>query len=343
MEHTHKAVLTVNGKKLVESGDHYWTGIRSKAVSLKAGKPVKIQLDWKVYTEHREIKMRLGWETPENLLIAAKKAAAACDAAVVVTGFSKHFETEGSDRPNLELFKGQATLVRAICAANSQTAVAVINGGAISGQGWLDQAKAVVECWYPGQEGGAAIADVLTGKVNPGARLPMTFPKRLSDIPAAKWFPGTKEKVEYKEGMAVGYRHFDKAGVRPEFPFGHGLSYTQFKYSGLKVSVKAGLPEPLVQVEVSVKNVGGVAGKEVAQIYVEDVASSLPRPKKELKAFKKVALAKGQSAKLRFILKAEAFAFYHPNLKRWVVEAGAFVVHAGASVADIRASVKIAL
>ncbi|MES2202428.1 MAG: glycoside hydrolase family 3 C-terminal domain-containing protein [candidate division FCPU426 bacterium] len=339
-EHTHKAELFLDGKRILESGDHFWTGIRSAKVTLKAGKRYAIRVDFKIAGEHREIKMRLGWETPQNLLAEAVAEAKACDTAVVVAGFSKQQETEGKDRSSLLLYKDQIRLINAVCKANPRTTVVLINGGAISGAGWLKNAKAVLECWYPGQEGGLAIAEVLLGVRSPGGRLPMTFPDRLSDIPADKFFPGDKKTVRYAEGMAVGYRY---AGAKPAFPFGFGLSYGTMAYSGLSIKVLSALPHPKVEVSVTIKNRGKITGSEVAQLYVEDLQSSLPRPKRELKAFDKVTLRPGQSRRLSWTLDEEAFSFYHSDLKRWIVEPGEFKLHLGSSSAQIHVSGKLTL
>jgi beta-glucosidase len=208
---------------------------------------------------------------------------------------------------------------------------------------WADQVAAIVEAYYPGQENGNAVAAVLLGEVNPSGRLPVTFPVRLEDSPAHlnNSHPGCREVV-YGEGIFVGYRHFDARQVAPLFPFGHGLSYTTFAYSDLRVTKRVRVGEQ-VAVSLKVRNTGRVAGKEVVQLYVADPQSSLPRPPRELKAFKKIELAPGQAKTVSFTLDERALAFYDPAAGKWVAEPGEFVVQVGSSSRDLRLSAKFKL
>ena len=199
---------------------------------------------------------------------------------------------------------------------------------------WLDVVPAVLEAYYPGQEGGNAVTSVLWGDVNPSGKLPVSFPKRLEDNPAYLYYPGRRE-VYYGEGIFVGYRYYDTRKVEPLFPFGHGLSYTTFEYRDLKVLTSGKLDEP-VDVLVTVRNSGPRAGKEVVQLYVSDKQSSLPRPVKELKGFKKIELQPGESRTVSFTLDQRAFSFYEPYQDRWVAEPGEFAVLVGSSSRDIR-------
>jgi beta-glucosidase len=243
------------------------------------------------------------------------------------------FESEGHDRPDMHLPGPQTELIRAVVKANPRCVV-VLNAGSPVSMPWLDEVPALLEAYYPGQEGGNAVANVLFGDINPSGKLTVTFPKRLEDSPAFINFPGTKE-VFYGEGIFVGYRYFDKKEVEPLFPFGFGLSYTTFEYSGIEVSksVKAG---ETVKILVNVKNTGARPGKEVVQVYVSDKESSLVRPPKELKGFKKVALEPGETRLVEFELDQRALAYYDPYRQEWVAEPGEFEVLVGSSSRDIR-------
>jgi len=260
----------------------------------------------------------------------AKKA----DVAIVFVGMPMGYETEGEDRPHMDLPGPQTELIRAVAQANENTIV-VLNCGAPVTMPWLDDVPAVLEAFYPGMEGGNAIARILLGQVNPSGKLPVTFPRRLADNPTFTNYPGAKE-VLYGEGIFVGYRYYDARDVEPLFPFGFGLSYTTFACSDLWVpqEVKAG--EPL-EVAVTVKNTGDRAGKEVVQLYVHDKASTLVRPPQELKGFKKVFLEPGASTVVNLVLDQRALSFYDPDREQWVAEPGEFEVLVGSSSRDIRA------
>lgn len=263
----------------------------------------------------------------------AVELARTSDVAVVFVGLPENFESEGDDRAHMELTGRQNELVEAVLAANPNTVV-VLNAGSPVRLPWCERVPALLEAYYPGLEGGNAIAKILLGAVNPSGKLTVTFPKRLEDTPAYINYPGTKD-VRYGEGIFVGYRYYDMRDLAPAFPFGHGLSYTRFEYSDLQIPITVAAGQP-VEVKLMVKNTGLVAGKEVVQLYVRDEKSSLPRPPKELKGFAKVALAPGESRELTFTLDERALAFYQPYLKRWVAEPGQFEIQAGASSRDIR-------
>jgi beta-glucosidase len=272
----------------------------------------------------------------DTRLASAVELARRCDVALVFAGMPEGYETEGSDRPHMRLPGGQDALIEAVAQANPRTIV-VLNAGSPVAMPWVDRVAAVVLAYYPGQENGNAVANVLLGQVNPSGKLPVTFPKRLEDNPAFanSPYPGARE-VNYGEGVFVGYRYYDHKDVAPLFPFGMGLSYTTFEYSNLQVpaSVRTGEAVP---VSVSVRNSGHVAGKEVVQVYVSDPQSTLPRPPKELRGFAKVALQPGESQTLTFMLDARALSFFDPRRRQWVAEPGAFDVLVGSSSRDIRA------
>jgi beta-glucosidase len=202
---------------------------------------------------------------------------------------------------------------------------------------WLAKVPSVLYAWYPGMEGGNALARALFGDVNPSGKLPCTFPKRLADSPAHALhaYPGTNGTEIYKEGLLVGYRWFDTKKIEPLFPFGYGLSYTTFKYSNLNLVPG---PEALgapVTVEFELANTGSRAGAEVAQVYVQEASPSLPRPLKELKGFKKVLLQPGEKQKVSLVLDRNAFAHYDPDQKAWVADKGDYKILVGGSSRDL--------
>jgi beta-glucosidase len=212
----------------------------------------------------------------------------------------------------------------------------VLNVGSPVEMPWIDKVPAVVQLWYDSQEQGNALADILFGDENPSGKLPTTFPVRLEDNPAYINYPGENGRVRYGEGIFVGYRYYDKKKLEPLFPFGHGLSYTTFKYSNLKLSAKSVTPDETLKVKLDVTNTGKVAGKEIVQLYVRDVDSTFARPEKELKAFKKVQLKPGQTKTVSFTLDREAFWYFDTIKNTWSTEPGEFEILVGASSRDIR-------
>ena len=268
----------------------------------------------------------------------AVRAARNADVAVVFIGRNGEWDTEGSDLPGIELPGRQNELVAAVAQANPNTVVVLQTGGPIE-MPWINSVRAVLEAWYPGQEAGNAIADVLTGAAEPGGRLPQTFPVRWSDNPAhsqdREVYPGLEGKVRYEEGVFVGYRHYDLLGMTPLYPFGFGLGYTTFSVSDLAVDDSAFEADGKVSASVTATNTGARAGSTVIQLYVSDTESSSPRPAKELKAFSKVALEPGESRQLTLTLDARSFAFFRTQAKHWLVEAGDFTLRVGQSSADL--------
>lgn len=270
---------------------------------------------------------------PDDRLARAVALAQQSDVALIFGGMPKGFESEGHDRPDMQLPGDQDALIAAVAAANPNTVV-VLNVGSPVEMPWAGDVAAIVLAYYPGQEGGNALANVLTGAVNPSGKLSVTYPVHYEDNPTFINYPGTRD-VHYGEGIFVGYRYYDQKGIAPRYSFGHGLSYTTFAYSHLTVPpvVKAGDPVP---VSVTVTNTGNVAGQEVVQLYVCDPVASLPRPPKELKGFQKIALEPGESALVEFVLDQRALSFYDPYRQQWVAEPGTFDVLVGSSSLDIR-------
>jgi beta-glucosidase len=279
---------------------------------------------------------------PESIR-EATEAAATADAVVYVGGLihgytdewgDNAYDAEFLDKPDMMLPFGQDALIQAVLAANPNTVIVLQSGGPVDMRAWEPAAKAIVQAWYGGMEGGNALAAVLFGEVNPSGKLPMTFPEKLEDSPAHALasYPNENLLIDHTEGLYVGYRYFDTYDVEPAFAFGHGLSYTTFEYSDLTVS-KA---DSGVEVRLRVTNTGSLAGAEVVQVYVSDDESSLPRPAKELKAFDRVELAPGESTELTLLLGEDAFSFYDPGRGGWVLEPGRFTIQVGSSSRDIR-------
>ena len=270
-----------------------------------------------------------------SLIAEAAKVAGQADVAIVLAGLPLSYESEGIDRKHIDLPPSHYQLISALAKAQPNTAVALINGSAIA-MPWVDEVSAILETWLGGQAGAGAIADTLFGKVNPSGKLAETFPKRLQDSPAFINFPGEDGQVIYGERMFVGYRYFDKLNIEPLFPFGHGLSYTDFSYSDLKLSAKNITDKDQLEVSLTLTNTGKRVGKEVVQLYVVDTESTLQRPVKELKAFDKIELAPGESKQVSFVLSVRDFSYYSKQYDRWLAESGEFEILVGSSSRDMR-------
>lgn len=268
------------------------------------------------------------------------ESASEADIAIIFAGLNHDngMDCEGTDRIEFDLPLDQIELVNKTVQENSKTVVVLINGSPVGMDAWIDKVPSVVEAWYAGLEAGRAIADVLFGDVSPSGKLPITFPKKLSDSPAhnsRRTYPGN-DTVYYDESILVGYRHFDAKNVEPLFPFGHGLSYTSFSYKNFKINKKKMSGDEKLSITVDITNSGGRVGAEVVQIYVQDVESSVERPPKELKGFKKVKLKPGETKTLTFELSKRDLAFYDEINNCWKAESGLFKILVGSSSRDIR-------
>ena len=290
--------------------------------------------------------------TPEQLVNDAVAAAADADYVIVFGGLnkSKHQDAESADRLDYSLPYGQDALVEALAEVNANLVFVNISGNAVA-MPWLPKVKAVLQGWFLGSEAGNSIADVLTGRVNPSGKLPFTFPVALADGPISseRQYPGIKREGEkvydeyYTEGIYVGYRWYESRNVPVLFPFGHGLSYTEFEYGEAKLSASALAEGRTLEVSVPVKNVGKMAGAEVVQLYVSDPECSVDRPVKELKGFGKLYLEPGETGVLKFTLGTDDLAFFDAGKHEWVAEPGVYRVLVGASSADIRAEAEFEL
>ncbi|WP_143317942.1 glycoside hydrolase family 3 C-terminal domain-containing protein [Clostridium sp. HBUAS56017] len=317
------------------------------------------------------IKMRLGGQTDvsyakgyssdkskkEELIEEAVRLAQNSDAVVIVGGLKhtgeelelkdnaltiskdekieRYVDSEGYDKTDLDLPYNQDELIKRVLEVNKNTVVVILSGSPTKMTEWIEDTPSVVQTWYNGMEGGRALAEVLFGDVNPSGKLPVTFSKRLEDCPAHSIgeFPG-KETVKYSEGIFVGYRYFSTYNIEPLFCFGHGLSYSIFKYENLKVDNNEKMED--IVVKFNVTNTSKLAGKEVSQVYIGDEESSLPRPSVELKGFKKVCLNPGETKEVEVKISRKSLAFYSKQERKWIVEEGKFKVFVGSSVQDIR-------
>jgi len=273
-------------------------------------------------------------EVDEKLIEEAKEVAKKSDVVVIFAGLPERYESEGFDRPHMKMPENHNRLIEEIAKINKNVVVVLSNGAPIE-MPWVDKIKAILETYRGGQAWGGAVADVLFGVVSPSGKLPETFPKKLSDNPSYLFFPGEGDRSEYREGIFVGYRYYDKKEMEVLFPFGHGLSYTTFEYSDISLDKKEMTDEEILRVKVKVKNTGDMKGKEIVQLYVRDVKSSVIRPDKELKGFVKVELEPKEEKEVTFELDKRAFAYYNVEIKDWYVETGEFEILIGRSSRDI--------
>ncbi len=267
----------------------------------------------------------------EEAVLLAKKA----DVAVVCAGLPDLAEVEGLDREHLRLPESHNSLIEAVAAVCPKVVVVLSNGAPLE-MPWEPRVGAILEGYLGGQAGAGALADILFGRVTPSGKLAETFPLKLEDTPAYHNFPGGPCTVEYRESIYIGYRFYDKANKDVLYPFGHGLSYTTFDYSDLKLDKQTIAPDDPLELTFRIKNTGRVRGKEIAQVYVRDLRSSVFRPEKELAGFVKLDLEPGEEKSAHITLDPRAFAFYSPERNGWVVEPGGFEIQVGASSRDIR-------
>jgi beta-glucosidase len=328
----------VDDKLLLDQWSLRKTEIAAVALTLDA-RPHKIVLEHRAVAgglDGRVPFVRMGVVRSGNWVEAnAEPFAAQADAAIVVVGFDYAGEAEASDR-SFQLPPGQEELIRKVCAVNPRCIVVITSGGAVDMNRWLDKVPALLQGWYLGQEGGAALAQVISGSVNPSGHLPATFEKRWEDNPTHDSYypaPGGNQ-VNYKEGVFVGYRGYEATHTAPLFPFGFGLSYTQFKFADLQIR-KTPEGSASYEAEFRITNSGARAGAVVPQLYVAPPRSAVPRPLKELKGFAKLSLQPGESRQVIMPLDLRSFAYYDVKGKQWRADAGEYQVLIGESSAQI--------
>ncbi|MCE2466414.1 MAG: glycoside hydrolase family 3 C-terminal domain-containing protein [Caldilineaceae bacterium] len=335
--------LVVNLWEEFEQGDTFFgMGSPEKRVQrhFGAGLSTKVVLEFMCMPGTPVAGLRLGVAPPlpDNAIELAANDAADADAAIVVVGLNQDWEGEGHDRNHMDLVGEQDALVSAIAARNPRTIV-VVNAGSPVHMPWIDDVAAVLFAWFPGQEFGNALADTLLGITNPSGRLPVTLPRHITDTPGYVNYPGDKGQVRYGEGLFVGYRHYDARNLEPLFPFGHGLSYTDFSYASPHVAGSVHDEEQGLSVFVDVTNTGTHSGAEVVQLYVGHDNSKVARAPRELKAFERVELRPGETQRVELRLSGRDLAFYDVHAKDWRAEPGLYRLEIGASSRDIRSAV----
>ncbi len=283
--------------------------------------------------------------TASELLSEARNMAKEADLVIFIGGLNKsdRQDSEGNDREGLNLPYGQDLVIRELAKANKNLVVVNISGNAIA-MPWVNDVPAIIQSWYNGSESGSSLASILMGDANPSGKLPFTFPVRLEDNGAHKLgeYPGNGE-ITYNEGIYVGYRWTDKEKIKPLFPFGHGLSYTTFQYGKVSANKKGITANDQITFSVNIKNTGNRDGAEVIQLYINDIKSSLPRPVKELKGFKKVYLKAGEEQTVIFTVDKTALSFFDDKKHDWVAESGDFEAIIAVSATDIKDKVKFTL
>ncbi|HEX3301897.1 MAG TPA: glycoside hydrolase family 3 C-terminal domain-containing protein [Thermomicrobiales bacterium] len=333
-----------------QAGGEYF-GLASReyrgSIDLKAGTSYQVIIENRTPDQGPEVglkALRLGIARPtgDDELDEAVQLAAGADVAIVCVGLNGEWDTEGMDRPDMDLPGRQNHLVERVADANPNTIVVLQSGGPLTLQ-WVDDVAAVMQAWYPGQECGNAIADLLFGDVNPSGKLPMTWPRSLANNPTTLSFPGERGVAEYREGLFVGYRFYEAMETPPLFAFGHGLSYSTFAYESIRLSASELKPGDHLTVDVEVRNVSDRAGAEIVQLFVRDPESVLRRPRKELKGFARVELAAGSSGSSRLTLDMRSLAYFDDQRNAWVADAGEFEIMVGPSSDDIRLCASVTL
>ena len=336
--------LYLDGKKVLD----YWIDSKPgdfKMIRYKFTADRVYDLEVEFYENIGSCVCKLGMDKYETgaMLEDAVKLAKESDVVILCMGLSELYEGEAIDRDDLALPEDQLNLIDKVLDVNKNTLIVLNNATPVLMKTWIDRVPAIIEAFYPGQEGGHALADIIFGEINPSGKLPLTFLKRWEDSAVYKTYPGKKELADYKEGIFVGYRHFDKYDIEPLFPFGYGLSYTTFEYSDLQMSSQEISSADTLTIKVTVKNTGSRAGAEVIQLYVSDLKASLEREVKALKGFARISLEPGTSKTHIFKLDQSHLSFYDVKRRKWVAEPGEFEVLVASSSRDIHLSGKFNL
>jgi beta-glucosidase len=290
-----------------------------------------------IYSKNKgDAAIRMEWETPQTTFSQQKmkeleRAARKADAVIYVAGIDYSLDTEGHDKSTIIFPKTQENVINILSKQAKNLSVVMVNGSPLELGGWLQNAKSVVEAWYPGMEGGTAVAKVLFGELNPSGRLPFSWPKKLEDVPCKKLAYEDNDIINFSDSLMVGYRYYDTKNVAPEFPFGYGLSYTSFNYKNLKVSRSS--KEVLVTVEL--KNTGSRDGAEVVQLYVHPVNPTVFRPVHELKGFQKIFLKAGEQKTISFSLGDDAFSYFDVTKNDWKIDRCNYEIELGRNSRDI--------
>ena len=330
--------VILDGKTVLDDFTEHGSHTTTVKIELNAGQAYDLKVEY--FNAGGSALVKLGWllpgDDPSAGLKRAAQAARDSDVAVVCVGITHTYDHEGSDKPTMDLIGPANALVKAVMAANPRTIVVLTGGSPMDLEAFADVVPAVVLQWYPGMEGGHALADVLTGRVNPSGKLPVTFGKKLTDYSANaldhETYPGVAGTMNYKDGIWIGYRHFDRAGIQPRYPFGYGLSYTTFDYQSLKITPGA----QGWDVAFDLRNTGKVAGREVVQLYVGQTDSPIRRARRELKAFDAVELPAGESRRVTMHLAPRDLAYWSVAKDGWDVLPGTYTVQIGSSSRDLK-------
>jgi len=328
--------LYVDGKLVMDSWTRANASVSQVQIPLAAG-PHQVRFEYFVNWSWGSPTVRLGIVRPEALVRpSAVTIASHADAVILAVGYDPNSESEGSDR-TFELPPGQDALIKAITAANKNTIVVITSGGDVDMNSWLSHVPALMQAWYPGEEGGKALAQLVFGEYSPSGKLPVSFERHWKDNAVYdSYYPvGNEKKVVYKEGVFLGYRHFDRSKVKPLFPFGYGLSYTTFAYKNLALTPSVVSGDQKVTASFDVTNTGKREGAEVAEVYVGEPNARVPRPVKELKGFAKVLLKPGETRRVSVVLNRRAFSYYDVHTHRWTADPAHFTISVGSSSEQI--------
>lgn len=331
--------LFVNDQLITGDWGNHSYSTRSAFMEVKAGEVYKLRMEFFDNVGEATVSFRAGMMDETQLATSLKRA----QNVIVCAGFNSSTEGEGFDRP-FALSHGQEYLINKVAALHNNVTVIVNAGGGIDFRNWGNNVPSILMAWYPGQEGGLALAEIITGKVSPSGKLPISIEEKWEDNPTFNSYYDNRnvahKRVQYTEGVFVGYRGYDHTGKKPLYPFGYGLSYSNFAYSNLTAE-KTGTNS--VTVSFDIKNIGKTDAAEIAQVYVSDLHSSVPRPLKELKGYDKVYLKRGESKRISISLSKEAFAFYDIHTHQFIVEPGEFKIQAGPSSAELPLTTTLSL
>ncbi len=326
--------LYINDQLLIDNWTDHAVEARSINYMMEAGKSYDIKMEY--YENKGGAVARLGLARPgENQLPGVIALAQKSDAVLLFVGDSPLQESEGFDRPSIDLPAAQVNMINAVAKANPHTIVVLEAGAQVVMENWIDNVNAVMNAWYPGQEGAQAIVEVLSGTTNPSAKLPVTIPKRWEDCSAYGSYPGANEETEYSDGILVGYRHFDTKNIDVRYPFGYGLSYAKFSVTDVRITPVPKSTNNEYNVTVSVENTGDVPGAEVVQVYVHDDSAKVLRPAKELKAFTKIFLRPKEKKNVELHLNTDSFAYYDDVKHEWATTKGTYEILVGTSSRDL--------
>ena len=300
-------------------------------VDLDEGKTYQLEIRYKFEGNFPAI--YIGCQTPDkvNLFDEALEVAKVADQVILIVGTNSDWETEGNDRSDFNLPANQNYLIEEVLKVNPNTLV-VLNTGSPVKMPWVDRAEAILQTWFAGQEFGNAMVDIITGAINPSGRLPTSFPKNIEDTPAFNSYPGKDLQMNYEEKLLVGYRWYDKKDIKTLFPFGHGLSYTQFEYTDLEVEIQA---NNKVSCTFLIQNTGLIAGAETAQCYIGYKTDDHSEPKKTLQGFSKITLNQGDKSKVEINLNSRNFSSWNEAKQNWEVRPGSYEIFIGSSAENI--------